>query len=68
MRHEVDDKYENLVTGEHVVIVSGYQDVNPNNEPVNCYNLQAISINENEKVNRYHITESTLDMYYQKIR
>lgn len=59
--------YENLVNGELVRVVNNYADVNPNNEIVICFNLETVPKLDGQKINKYHITESTLRMYYLKV-
>lgn len=66
MNYKANDKFENLVTGEHVIIVNGYSDINPNNETVYCYNLETMPNYKEQKINKYHITEHTLELYYRK--
>lgn len=67
MKHSINDQYENLITGERVIITDGYPDVNPNNEKVYCYSLETISKSPEQEIKKYHITEPTLEFYYERI-
>ncbi|WP_440110073.1 hypothetical protein [Paenibacillus sp. QZ-Y1] len=52
--------YENLVNGDVVRVVNNYPNVNPNNETVICFNLETVPKFDGQKINKYHMTESTM--------